>query len=221
METYPHKEATMRDNPTTRPRASCGLFPRLSLLSLAAVLVGTFALVGCGGGGGGNDGTAEPTTTAAADATDETTAEDETTTDDGPEPMTAAERRWMNQFNRYSARVERVLFSGDGRVVTQASIRREIAVLADCRRTLRRAGASGRFGTAERRLRGACEKFEKARRALERVLAADGPSVVVGTPEDQIVTQAIETSSEAEGNGYNALMSARDQVKSIRADIPE
>jgi hypothetical protein len=187
---------------------------------LVLVLLAVLALAACGEGGtGGGDATSAATqaeeTTTAADTTDETTTEEEPE----EEPITAAEERWAKQVTRYIRRADRVIFTGG--VVTEASVRSEIAVLEECRPTLRRAGDPGRFAPAERRVRRACDRFERAAGALHRVLDAGGPTAVVGTPEEKIISAGMDVSTEAEGNGYNTLTRARDQIAAIRARLPK
>jgi hypothetical protein len=179
---------------------------------MVVLLLAALALAGCGENGGGAD-------EAATANTEETTTE-ETTTEEEPaeEPITAAEQRWAKEVTRYAGRVER-LFKGG--VVTKASIRSEIAVFEECRPMLKRAGDPGRFARAEKGVRRACDRFERAARALHRVLDAGGPSAVVGTPEEKVITAGIDTSIEAGGNGYNLLMRARDQIREIRAGLPK
>lgn len=189
-----------------------------SIGGLVLVLLAVLVLAACGEGGtGGGDVTSAATqaeeTTTAADTTDETTTEEE------PEPITAAEEGWAKQVTRYIRRADRVIFTGG--VVTEASIRSEIAVLEECRPTLRRAGDPGRFAPAERRVRRACDRFERAAGALHRVLDAGGPTAVVGTPEEKIISAGMEVATEAEGNGYNTLTRARDQIAAIRARLPK
>ncbi len=189
-----------------------------SIGGLVLVLLAVLALAACGEGGtGGGDVTSAATqaeeTTTAADTTDEATTEEE------PEPITAAEERWAKQVTRYIRRADRVIFTGG--VVTETRVRSEIAVLEECRPTLRRAGDPGRFAPAERRVRRACDRFERAAGALHRVLDAGGPTAVVGTPEEKIISAGMDVSTEAEGNGYNTLTRARDQIAAIRAKLPK
>lgn len=178
------------------------------------VVLAALALAGCGGNGGGGEEAATVTT-----GTTEETTTDGTTTEEEPaeEPITAAEQRWAREVTRYVGRAER-LFKGG--VVTKASIRSEIAVFEGCRPMLKRAGDPGRFARAERTVLRACGRFERATRALHRVLDAGGPTAVVGTPEEKVITAGMDASTEAGGNGYNLLMRAREQIRMIRAGLP-
>jgi hypothetical protein len=181
----------------------------------AAAGLAALALAGCGGNGGGGEEAATATT-----GTTEEAMTDETTTEEGPaeEPITAAEQRWAREVTRYAGRVERLFRGG---VVTKASIRSELAVLEECLPMLKRAGDAGRFRPAEKRVRKACDRFDRAARALHRVLDAGGPSAVVGTPEAKIISAGMDVSAEAEGNGFNLLIQAREQIRGIRAGLPK
>jgi hypothetical protein len=181
---------------------------------VVVVLLAALALAGCGENGG--DG--QEAATATTDVTERTT--DETTTEEEPEeePITPAEQRWAKQVTRYAGRVERIFVGG---AVTKTSIRSELAVLEDCGPMLGRAGDAGRFAPAEKRVRKACERFDRAAAALHRVLDAGGPTAVVGTPEEKIISSGMEVATEAEGNGYNTLTRARDQIAAIRAKLPK
>ena len=195
----------------TRDRATT-VRTRQALGACSVAVLAAFALAACAGGGNGDE-SAAPTT--AATTTTATTTETPTE----PEPITAAERRWAATATRYIPRVDREVFRPSS-VVTNASLRAEIKILEACTPTLRRAGAPGRFARPAQTVRRACRRFETAARNLRRV-AAIGLPVLAGTDEDRITTRAMNAAAEAEGNGFNLLMVAKDQIAATKAKLPK
>ena len=184
---------------------------------LLALLVVAVVLPGCSGNGD-PAGSPDPATSATdAGATTDTAGETET----GPEPVTPGERRWARAVTRYIDRAERTIFHEGPRTITRASMRAEIALFDRCATTLRRAGDPGRYAPARRRVQRACRTLRRASTSFRRILAAGGPSFIEGSPGQQIIEPAFEAASEAQGNGMNALLAARDHIGEIERQLPK
>lgn len=183
----------------------------VKIAALVAATVATVALAACGSGDKA-ESVAEPRATS-------TQAEPQTTTEAGPEPITAAEKRWLARLGRYSNRLQRDFELGG--VVTHASMQRSAKLYADCSTTLRQAGDPGRFEPAARMARRACERLAKAARLLEQAIAATdaGGSVVAGTPEEEQFNRSFNGAIEASGNAHYDLQRALDRAREIERSI--
>ena len=183
----------------------------LKVPALVAAMVVTVVLAACGSGDKPKPVAEQsPATSAQAPPT---------TTEAGPEPITAAEKRWLARLGRYSDRLQRDLESGG--VVTHASMQRSAKLYASCSSALRRAGNPGRFGPAARMARRACERLKKAADLLGQAIAATdaGGTVVAGTPEEQQFNRSFNGAIEASGNAHYDLRRALERAQEIERSI--
>ena len=141
--------------------------------------------------------TATTTTTATA-----TTVEPTTTT---KPPATPAEKAWIAGVRKLRQRLDRtILRSG---VLTQASLREEVAAGRSCRPGLDKLADPGeRLAKAVQRAQRACASYARSADALARV----APYLNTASPRvDQLLNQAIEHA----GNGSNGLREAEAMAK--------
>jgi len=186
----------------------------LRITALVAALVLTVALAACASGNAD-----EPAAEQAPATTTPTQAEPPTTTEAGPEPITAAEKRWIVLVRRYSESLQRDIEVGG--VVTHASMRRSAKVYAGCSRALRRAGDPGRLAPAAKPARRACARLAKAAALLQQAIAASdvGGSVVAGTPEEDQFNRGFNGATEAAGNAQYDLQRALERATEIEGSL--
>ena len=177
--------------------------------AVAAVVTAlALALSACGSGSEPNEKSAPPTTTKQ-----ETAAV--TTVEAEPEPITAAENRWLAQLEAYSERVDdEITRSG---AITQATMRRAARLYLGCEQALERASEPGRFGPAARFAERACERLQKAGKLLEKAASSSGPGgfVFAGTAEAKKFDRAVSGAFEAAGNGQYHLQRAIGSAEEI------
>lgn len=180
--------------------------------ALGAALVVTVALAACGS----DDKPAPAAEPAAATSTQAATP---TTTETGPEPVTAAEKRWLRALERYSDRLQRDAEFGG--IVTHTSMRRSARIYAGCPPMLKRLGDPGRFEPALKIARRACERLRKAAHLLDLAIAASdaGGTVVAGTPEEQQFNRSLNGAFEALGNAQYDLQRALARAHTIERSI--
>jgi hypothetical protein len=176
------------------------------------VLIALALLAGC------SDESNEGAATNEAASTEATT--EETTTETGPEPITAAEKRWVRALNRYHNRFTRIAFQSGQ--VTHASMRREAGLARDCRKTLLRGAQPGRFEPAAKIVERACKRLDKAAALLDQAIAVSDPggAVLAGSEEEEIFNRSFNGAAEAMGNADFDLQRALNQANSIEADLP-
>jgi hypothetical protein len=189
--------------------------PSAVLLLASLALVAAFVVSSCGGGGGNGTEAAATATAPVETATDEAV-----TTDAGPEPITAAEERWVKLLTRYNERFEREYFRGGA--VTHGSMRREIRLFSDCGAMVRRAGDPGRMAPAAKRARRACERLDRAARLLEQAISVTdaGGAVVAGSDDERIFDRAHGGAREAAGNAHYGLQRAQEIAQDIKSTLP-
>ena len=186
-----------------------------SVLLASLALVAAFAVSSCGGGGGNGTEAAATATTSAETETDEAV-----TTEAAPEPITAAEERWVKLLTRYNERFKREYFRGGA--VTHGSMRREARLFRDCGVMLRRAGAPGRLAPAAKRVRRACERLDRAARLLGQAISVTdaGGAVVAGSDDERIFDRAHGGAREAAGNAHYGLQRAQEIAQDIKGKLP-
>jgi len=181
---------------------------------LAASSAAALALVagGCGSSDESRSESTPPTTTAQAD-------EDVTTTEPLPEPITAAETRWLQQLESYYERFEHE-FARSG-TVTQATMRRWARIYSECARMLRRAGDPGRLEPAHRLAERGCNRLTKAARLWRRAGSVSrlGGGVVAGTPDAGQFERDFNAAFEATGNAQYDLQEAISRANEIRKTL--
>jgi hypothetical protein len=139
---------------------------------------------------------ATPTTATA------TTVEPTTTT---KPPASPAEKAWIVGVRKLRQRIDRtILRSG---VLTQASLREEVAAGRSCRPGLDKLDDPGeRLAKAVRRAQRACASYARSADALARV----APYLNTASPRvEELLNQAIEHA----GNGSNGLREAEAMAK--------
>jgi hypothetical protein len=172
----------------------------------AATALSALALSACGGS---EDATAPPTTAKQKSSDVPTTTEAE------PEPITAAEERWLEQIERYSERLEdETTRSG---TITHATMRRSARLYLECGRMLSRAGDPGRFEPAARFAERGCERLKNAAGYLEQAIASSerGGFVIAGTKDEKRFDRALTGATEASGNGQYDLQRAVGRAEEI------
>ena len=173
----------------------------------AAAALSALALAACGG----SERAAEAPTTTQTKVAPATTTE----AAPEPEPITAAEQRWLAQVENYSGRVDdEITRSG---AITQATMRRAAHLYLGCGQALERAGEPGRFEPAARFAERACERLEKAGKLLEQAARSSGPGgfVFAGTAEANQFNRAVSGAFEAAGNGQYDLQRALGRADEI------
>jgi hypothetical protein len=182
----------------------------MKILGATAVAAVALALVlsACGSKSRRNE---EGAPTTAKQATTDVT----TTSEPEPQPITAAEQRWLRQIERFGRRLDDEV--GRGGVVTHSTMRREARVFLGCARVLDRAGDPGRFEPASRYAERACEGLKKAARFLEQAIASSetGGFVYAGSPDERRFEHALQAATEAAANGQYALQRAIGQAEEI------
>ena len=171
----------------TRRRAAC----------LVAIVVIALLVAGCGGQAADSTTAGAPATTATA-----TTVEPTTTT---KPPATPAEKAWIAGVRKLRQRIDRTLLRSG--VLTQASLREEVAAGRSCRPGLDKLADPGeRLAKAVQRAQRACASYARSADALARV----APYLNTASPRvDQLLNQAIEHA----GNGSNGLREAEAMAK--------
>jgi hypothetical protein len=148
------------------------------------------------------DGERQAATTAAATTATATTVEPTTTT---KPPATPAEKAWIAGVRKLRQRLDRtILRSG---VLTQASLREEVAAGRSCRPGLDKLADPGeRLAKAVQRAQRACASYARSADALARV----APYLNTASPRvEELLNQAIEHA----GNGSNGLREAEAMAK--------
>jgi len=164
---------------------------------LVATVMIALLVAGCGDQAADSTTAAAPATTATA-----TTVEPTTTT---KPPATPAEKAWIAGVGKLRQRLDRtILRSG---VLTQASLREEVAAGRSCRPGLDKLGDPGeRLAKAVQRAQRACASYARSADALARV----APYLNTASSRvDQLLNQAIEHA----GNGSNGLREAEAMAK--------
>ena len=164
------------------------LFPLALLLAFAAACQ--------------QDGERQAATTAATTTVTATTVEPTTTT---KPPATPAEKAWIAGVRKLRQRIDGTLLRSG--VLTQASLREEVAAGRSCRPGLDKLADPGeRLAKAVQRAQRACASYARSADALARV----APYLNTASPRvDQLLNQAIEHA----GNGSNGLREAEAMAK--------
>lgn len=185
-------------------------------LGATAVTAAALALVlaACGSGSERSEPGAQPTT-AKQETTDATTTDSEPE----PEPITAAEQRWLERIERYSQRLDDEIARGG--VVTHSTMRREARLYLGCARVLNRAGDPGRFEPASKLAERACDRLKNAARFLGQAIASSerGGFVYAGSPDEDRFNHALQAALEAAGNGQYDLQRALGQAEEIERTV--
>jgi hypothetical protein len=181
---------------------------RIAAASSAAALA--LVVGGCGSSDESRGESTPPTTTA------QPVEEDATTTEPLPEPITAAETRWLQQVESYYERFEHE-FTRSG-TATQAAMRRWAKISSGCARMLRRAGDPGRLEPARRLAERGCNRLTKAARLWTRAASVSrlGGGVVAGTPEAAQFERDFNVAFEATGNAQYDLQESISRANEIK-----
>ena len=148
------------------------------------------------------DGERQAATTTTTTTATATTVEPTTTT---KPPATPAEKAWIAGVRKLRQRIDRTLLRSG--VLTQASLREEVAAGRSCRPGLDKLADPGeRLAKAVQRAQRACASYARSADALARV----APYLNTASPRvDQLLNQAIEHA----GNGSNGLREAEAMAK--------
>jgi hypothetical protein len=162
---------------------------------------------------------ATPQETAPATTTQRQATTQATTTEPAPEPITAAERRWLRQVEAYSERLGRAVARSG--VITHATMGRSIRLYERCETVLGNAGNAGRFEPA--RLLGdrGCRRLHKAAELLGQAIAASEPGgfVYAGTPDEERFSRALSRATEATGNAQYDLQRGLERAEAIERSV--
>jgi hypothetical protein len=180
------------------------------LVAAASAAALALAVGGCGSSDEGRSERTPPTTTAPR------ANEDVTTTEPLPEPITAAETRWLQQVESYYERFEHE-FTRSG-TATQAAMRRWARIYSGCARMLRGAGDPGRLEPAHRLAERGCNRLTKAARLWTRAASVSrlGGGVVAGTPGAAQFERDFNAAFEATGNAQYDLQEAISRADEIK-----
>ena len=136
------------------------------------------------------------------------------------QPLTGAERRWINAVHRIRPRIDKA-FQRE-MTVTRASMQSLVRVLGTCKQTLRRAEAPGkRFREAATLVRKACARYAVAAKHLRRAISVSDISgaVLAGSTEDAIFRNSLDHAFSAQGNASNLMVRAEERADRIRTEI--
>ena len=161
-------------------------------------------------------GTAEQATEAGTTEAGTTDTVAEVTTDTGPPPITADEKRWVQQLERLANRMEVGL---EVKVITDAVKTRFIKTYSTCLRSLKRAGHPGRLEPAARLARQACMIFQRSANLMRETIAMETAGLTSEAEADRFVALS-DRAFEAQGNGINAMERARIRAEEISSSLP-
>ena len=179
----------------------------LHLLRAFVAALSLAVLSACAG-----NSTAEQAT--EAETTDTVAAE--VTTDTGPPPITADEKRWVQQLERLANRMEVGL---EVKVITDAVKIRFVKTYSTCLRSLKRAGRPGRLEPAARLARRACMIFQRSANLMKETIAMETAGINSEEEADRFVALS-DRAFEAHGNGINAMELARSRAQQISSSLP-
>ena len=165
-------------------------------------------LSACAGNGSAEQATEAGTTDAVAA---------EVTTDTGPPPITADEKRWVQQLERLANRMEGGL--SEVKVITDAVKIRFVKTYSTCLRSLKRAGDPGRLEPAARLARRACLIFQRSANLMRETIAMETAGLNSEEEADRFVALS-DRAFEAQGNGINAMELARSRAQQISSSLP-
>jgi hypothetical protein len=168
----------------------------MALPAAAALAAAALALPACGG-----SKSATPEETAPSATTQKQATPGATTTEAAPEPITAAEKRWLRQVEAYSRRLDRTVARSGA--ITHGTMRRSIRLYERCAPMLRAAGNPGRFGAARMIADRGCERLRKAASSSSRRSRRASPaaSSTPARPPRSGFSRALSRATEATGNG--------------------
>ena len=186
----------------------------------ALLILGGLVLAACSSGGGSTSANA-PATDPAPSSAPSTTTDATTSTEPEPMPVTADERHWRRNLDRYTKRLHNV-YARSG-TITHASMILAARVDDECRKRLVKGQVPGRYGPAAKKARHACARLAKAAAFLRQAVSVSdaGGAVVAGTSEEQIFNHALNGSFEATGNAINELDRAVEVANEIALTLPQ
>ena len=186
----------------------------MALSAAAALAAAALALPACGG-----SKSATPEETAPSATTQKQATPGATTTEAAPEPITAAEKRWLRQVEAYSRRLDRTVARSGA--ITHGTMTRSIRLYEQCAPMLRAAGNPGRFEAARVIADRGCERLRKAADLLEQAIASSEPGgfVYAGTPDEERFSRALGRAAESTGNGQYDLQRALERAEEIERSV--
>jgi hypothetical protein len=158
------------------------------------------------------------TSTAASTTAAPTTTVAPTTTT--VPPLDAKELAWLKALSGVRTKVEKSFEARGSGTVTRAIMMESSNRLAAWSRQLRRMGApSDRLQPAYALVRKVIRTYDKGAKCFATAAGAVSASgaVVAGTPEERILSEALDCASAAEGNGTNLLYKADAKGKDLKA----
>ena len=187
----------------------------MALPAAAALAAAALALPACGG----SKSTAPEETAPSATTQKHATTTEATTTETAPEPITAAEKRWLEQVEAYTRRIDRAVARSGA--ITHGTMQRSIRLYERCGPMLRAAGDPGRFEPARLIADRGCERLRKAAELLEQAIASSEPGgfVYAGTPDEERFSRALSRATEATGNAQYDLQRALERAEAIDRSV--
>jgi hypothetical protein len=162
----------------------------------------------------------QPATSTAASTTAAPTTTVAPTTTTVP-PLDAKELAWLKALSGVRTKVEKSFEARGSGTVTRAIMMEASNRLAAWSRQLRRMGAPSdrRLQPVSTLVRKVIRTYDKGAKCFATAAGAVSASgaVVAGTPEERILSEALDCASAAEGNGTNLLYKADAKGKELKA----